>query len=189
MPNKRLTTTLLFFFTALQAGNLRQWLGDNVIQALQRAGRRDLLMKLDDDFKQVSRLAGETGGGDWRTLIMPLYDGHELHQLMLFYRHHGGHGEDGENQEESTRFVLNLILSSLGPMQLDGLVQDRRFNLFVRSKQPLDKVVQSDLTAIFGDGLEATGWKGTLAFQVGGQFPVSPLEEVIREAHGDGLVV
>jgi len=189
MPNKRLASTLLFFFAALKAGNLSQWLGTNVREALERAGRRDLMRRLDDDFTQVRRLAGETGGGDWRTLLLPLYDGHDLHQLMLFYRHHGRHGDDHGDNEESTRFVLNLVLSTLGPMQLDGLVQNRRFNLFVRSKQPLDSAVQRDLSQIFSEGLDATGWQGTLAFQVGGRFPVSPLEDVAREIHGDGLVV
>ncbi len=190
MPNKRLTSTLLFFFSALKAGNFRQWLGDNVLQALERAGRRDLLLRLEDDFGQVSRLAGETGGGDWRTLLLPLYDGHDLHQLMLFYRHHGRKDGDQDGEEESTRFVLNLVLSSLGPMQLDGLVQDKRFNLFVRSKQPLAKTVQQDLSTLFNEGLDATDWSGTLAFQVGGQFPVEPLEEVVQqEKHGDGVVV
>lgn len=189
MPNKRLTSTLLFFFTALRGGDIRQWLGGNVMRALERAGRRDLLDKLDDDFAHVRRLTGDAGGGDWRTLIMPLYDGHELHQLMLFYRHHGRRDDDDEGGEDSTRFVLNLILSSLGPMQLDGLVQDHRFNLFVRSKDPLDKSVQGDLSHIFSQALDATGWTGTLAFQVGGRFPVSPLEDVAREVHGGGLVV
>ncbi|GLQ05842.1 hypothetical protein GCM10007924_10630 [Sneathiella chinensis] len=173
--NTNLSSSLLFFISALNGGNMEKWLGQDARQALETAGRRDLLQALSDDFTSLSRLAADPGGQDWKLLPFPFYDGEALQQLRMFYRHRSGSGKDKE--EAATRFVIELDLSRTGPIQLDGLFKKARFDLAVRSQAPVDDAVQKKIQGIFTENLEITGIAGTLTFRQTVPFPVHPLEE------------
>ncbi len=60
-----------------------------------------------------------------------------------------------------------MDLSRLGPLQLDGMVKGRRFDLIIRSHAPLDEALRAELTGVFADSLSAVGFAGTLGFQSG----------------------
>ena len=186
--NNRLASSVLFFFVAVQGGVSRTWLGDAATKALERAGRRDLIDRLGDDFSNMRRLSEERGPGDWRTFLFPFYDGEELQQIRMFTRQ--GDDIDEEEDEEgrkrrSVRFVVEVNLSQLGELQLDGLVQDRRFDLIVRSKSDLTPEMRENINTIFADGVETTGFEGSVIFEKAARFPVSPYDEVLRGAEGD----
>jgi len=186
--DSRLGSVLLSFFSALGGGDVRRWLGRDAMDALERAGRGDLVRRLADDFGQIARLAGDGGGNDWRTVLFPFYYGNELHQVMLFHRRHGGDGDD-EAGPAGTRFIIEVDLNRLGSLRLDGLVRGRRFDLYVRSLKPVPPTQQGDITAIFEQALSTTGMAGSIAFQQVDAFPETPLEDVRPGVVGKGLVV
>ena len=185
--NNRLASSMLFFFVAVQGGVPRTWLGDAATKALERAGRRDLVDRLGDDFSNMRELSEERGPGDWRTFLFPFFDGDELQQLRMFTRH----GDEDEDEEEeggrrrNVRFVVDVNLTQLGELQLDGLVQDRRFDLIVRSKSDLTPQMREDIGGIFAEGVEATGFEGNVVFEKAANFQISPFEEVLRGTEGD----
>ena len=96
-----------------------------------------------------------------------------------------GDPEDGDG-DPATRFVIELDLSEIGGLQLDGLVQEKRFDLILRSRQELPQNVRRDLSQIMGSSLGATGFEGSLVFEAG-DFPVNPMEDVKRRAATAGL--
>ena len=177
-PNTRLASSMLFFFVAIGAGVPRAWLGDQMTRTLERAGRHDLIDRLAEDFGQMKRLVDERGPGDWRTLLFPFLDGRELHQVRMYARYAEGQGEEGE-KDRDLRFVVDLTLSRMGELQLDGLVQPQRFDLIVRSKVPLSEANRQEIADIFAGSQEATGMNGSIVFQTG-EFPVSPLDDLMR---------
>ena len=177
-PNARLAGTVLFFLSALRAGDVRAWLGDQATRLLHQQGRGEPLSRLADDVQQLARLTAEPGSGDWRALIFPLFDGLRWHQVQLFARRHRRGGEDGESGEEETRFVVEFALSRLGDMQLDGLVRAAHFDLIVRSAVPLAIEMRQDIAAIFDEALAIGGYQGSVVFQNGTPFPVDPLKEI-----------
>jgi len=96
-----------------------------------------------------------------------------------------GEGEEGD-ENPATRFVIELELSHLGGLQLDGLVQEKRFDLILRSREAIPEPMRQDLTEIMGDSLGSTGFEGSLVFEAGA-FPVRPMEDVARRMAGAGL--
>jgi hypothetical protein len=175
-PGPRLTSTILFFLQALSGGDLRSWLGGRAVEALESAGRGDLLSRLNQDFAQLARLS-EPAGGDWRLLAVPLFDGSHIQQLRLFLRRRNprsGHGDD--KADAATRFVLEVALARFGDLQLDGLVRDQRFDLILRSRRPLSSEMHRDITDIFNDANSAAGQHGQITFQASGDWSFMALD-------------
>ena len=177
-PNARLTTALLLFLSALRGGDVAGWLGGEAARALARGGGATL-DRLRDDFGRLGHHGADPGPGDWRTFVLPLLAGPDLATILLFVRDHGPGtgGDEADAEPEGSRFVVELSLSRLGELQLDGFVHAHRFDLIVRSAEPLGAMMQRDIAAIFAEGRDLAGLGGEIAFQTGTPFPVSPLAE------------
>ena len=170
-PNRKLGAALSFFLSAIRGGDARAWLGDEATSALDKAGRGDLLQQLEREFKSLQQQAGEPLPGDWRPYTLPLFDSNGPTPIRLHVRPIKGDDEDGPGKgkggDKGSRFLLDLELSRLGPMQLDGLVQPNRFDLILRSHMPLAPEFRLDLIQIFADSVRAVGYTGGLSFQSG----------------------
>ena len=109
---------------------------------LEALGRTDLLEKLEDDFKQLARQAVEVLPGDRKPYSIPFSDGTELHRILMHVRQpdldevdEDAAGADGISR--ANRFLIDLTLSRIGELQLDGLIRPRRFDLILRTRMPL----------------------------------------------------
>lgn len=190
-PGPRLASAILFFLAALRGGDLGGWLGAGTLQTLRARSGETLLGRLARDLAQMGRMAdGGAGsiGSDWRLLPIPLWDGERLHQLRLYLRQHDKRRDEAKDRARrgATRFVLELEMSRLGEMQLDGLVRNKRFDLVLRTRAALPEVMRRDIREIFDDANAAAGYAGTLGFQASADWHILPAEAV-HEA--GGLVV
>ncbi|MSO93170.1 MAG: hypothetical protein EXQ86_07195 [Rhodospirillales bacterium] len=165
--NNRLAANVLFFLAALRGGELRNWLGEAPARTLQRT-RADLMAKLGDDFSAAAKLANEPVSGDWRVAVVPFYTESEIQQVRLFLRARKDDGKEGdESAPKETRFVVDLGLSNIGRLQLDGFVRDKnkRLDLIVRTASPLPPRMRDDIRRLFDESNQLTGMKGGLSFQ------------------------
>ncbi len=166
----RLIPTALFFLAALRLGSVDQWLGEKNLDALRQSGRRDLLTRLTGDFSNISRQSQETLSGDWRGVSIPLLNQDEIEMMQLYSRQQdddAGQG-DGEQQDgKTTRFLLNLRLSNLGDLQLDGFLRHQKtLDVFLRTETPFPADIRQQLLKAFHDGLESAELEGgQLVFQ------------------------
>ncbi len=187
----RLASGLLFFLSALASGDMAAWMGQKSLEILNSRGRGDLIAGLAREFAQAGRLA-EAAGGDWRFVPLPLFDGQQIQPLRFFFRHGQGHGQGGEAKDAATRFVVEVELTRLGDLQLDGLVRARHFDLILRSRGELPQHMRRDIAAIFQSANEISGSDGQIAFQAGRGWAFLPLEKDLRsrgaEAAGALLV-
>jgi hypothetical protein len=185
----RLASGLLFFLSALSGGDVNRWIGNQASQALKSAGRDFLLSRLGQDFGQLGRLA-DNHGGDWRLFFIPLHDGDQLRQLRLFLRHglQDREGDGRQNDEDLTRFVVEIEMSRLGDLQLDGLVREKRFDLILRSRAPLPDIMRREITQIFHEANEVTGYFGNIGFQSSLNWKAMPIESP-EAAVDSGVVV
>ena len=149
--NGRLAATLLAFTGAVKKGDARAWLGAKAAKALEKLGRTDLLEKLEDDFKQLARQAAEVPPGDWKPYSIPFSDGTELHRILMHVRQPGAEevdedasGADGHGSR-ANRFLIDLTLSRIGELQLDGLIRPRRFDLILRTHMPLPPEMRQEI--------------------------------------------
>ncbi|HLB78986.1 MAG TPA: DNA polymerase III, partial [Dongiaceae bacterium] len=180
----RLAAGLISLLAALAAGDADRWLAPALRLALERAGRADLANRLRGEFRQAAGLAAEPIGGDWRVAYLPLHDGAELRQINLYLRGHRRPRGAAAESDSPTRFILEVELSRLGPLQLDGLVNRRRFDLMLRSRTPLSASMRRDIEAIFDEARAVAGFAGAIAFQAAATFPVAPLEEAAGKSVG-----
>lgn len=186
----QLTAGLMLFMSVLGQGDFKAWLGERPLAALQRSGGRDLVDRLGEEFHQLSRAAnGEASRGEWRGYFIPIYDGSALSQLRLFVHPHGGEPEaDGSRSgPEGARFILDVDLTRLGQVQLDGLVETRpdehgrprkQLDLIVRTPRALPAEMRRDIHDIFERTTGAGGLAGSIAFRAQPKMPPLPVAEV-----------
>ena len=102
-------------------------------------------------------------------MLVPFYNQQQVEQLRLYWRRHG-EGGDGDSSRVDTRFVIDVELSRVGRLQLDGLVRPRRLDLVIRSAEPFPRAISREITDVFLTAIEATGMAGTLSLQNRGDF-------------------
>jgi len=168
----RLAATLLYLAGSLKSAGA--FPPETAAAALSVLGRRDLAQRIEKDVGEFRRLA-ETNGGDWRILTLPVLDEHAVQPIRLYLRPADDDEDAARRNAGGSRFVLDLEMSRLGALQLDGLVRSNRFDLMMRSHAPLPPAFQSDVAAIFNNALEGAGLHGNISFSTTPHFPVAPL--------------
>ena len=165
----QLAGTLLFLLGAVGGG---AWPNAKAASALDRAGRSDLRLRLDGDAAELRRLA-DPPQGDWHVFVLPLLEGPSLSAVRLYLRRNGG---GNARPEDGTRFVLDVEMSRLGALQLDGLVRRQRLDLMLRSQREIAPDLRQEIAAVFRDTTTAAGFVGENAFATTARFPVAPLD-------------
>lgn len=170
-PGPALAGQMAFYLSALQTGDIKAWIGETARTALDRAGRAGALEKVDGELKRTSaavdRDVPTTG---WRNQPIPFSPNGAAITPVQLYVHQTRPDDSGNAKGQSgkapTRFLLDLNLSALGPVQLDGLAQPPRFDLILRTPQPLPEALRNNLRALFTNVTSARGLNGGLSFQV-----------------------
>jgi hypothetical protein len=164
-PDGNMTANIMFFLSAVRGGDVRAWLGDNTVRVLQRVNP-GLMGRMREDMGQLSRLADEPSTGDWRIFMIPFMNGEQLEQIRLFTRAQAEDDDDAEHGP-GTRFVIDVTLSKLGHIQLDGLVDTahRRMDMVVRSDTHLPPDMRNDIRHLYEMSGDITGFRGGVGFQ------------------------
>ncbi len=173
----RLGASLAAAIDAFRNGNFEKLFGPLGI-ALKNSGKSDALGKLRDEFMQLSLLAQDGRGQDWRCFFLPIWDDGRLQQINLFYRRPKRGQQDDDADGNATRFVVDVNFTRLGACQLDGLVRKARFDLMVRSHRPLPETARRDIGNLFAEARALGNYAGDISFQATTRFPVSPLDEI-----------
>ncbi|MCB2109122.1 MAG: hypothetical protein KDE14_15535 [Rhodobacteraceae bacterium] len=173
----RSAAAMIAFVQAMRTGDSRQWPGDAALRGLERVGARgaQLASQISGEVREMAGRAG-ADGGEWRTLPVPWNAEGKIERIALITRR-----EDPEDDAEKkspgkgsgTRFVVNLDLSRLGEMQLDGMFRKdaRSFDLMIRTKERVSDEMARELPGVFAGIVSAMGMKGALTFQVVRKLP------------------
>lgn len=176
------------FAAALKTGDIRSWLGRNASKWLEENGHGALLKKLEGEFLLLSRQYAGAQAGEWQALFYPLAAYGEIQQLRMFIKRDKPDKNKQERSKKSddTRFIVEVDMSQMGELQIDGFVRRNtgekvQFDMIIRSLQPLTTEFQHEILAIYNRMGEATGYLGQLSFQHVRDFPVNPMEEVVKQ--------
>ncbi|MGH1375692.1 MAG: hypothetical protein ACRBCK_05010 [Alphaproteobacteria bacterium] len=162
----------LFFLTAIRSGDLQGWMGDKAVDALKRAGKTDLLNRLGREFSALSRFSNEPMPQDWRGVSIPLAWQNDIHKIAIHYRKEDNKSDDEtQNSGTKTRFIMDLSLSQMGGIQLDGLYQGHedghigRLDLILRSEESFSAAMRQQMRTSYKHALDETSITGELSFQ------------------------
>jgi hypothetical protein len=120
---------------------------------------------------ELGRLAGEPQSGGWRVLLLPL--GFAGTPLLRLYVREDACEEDRRGDRRSDhsggarRAVFELEFSELGRCQIDVLCQARRFDLLVRTEQPLPSFLRREVRELYLAARDVAGLVGELRFRAG----------------------
>lgn len=182
-PGPKLAAGLVAAMQAIRANDAEALLGALVAARPGNAARDDTARRIRQEFTQVSTLAQERPGIDWRCCFIPILDDGTIRQINLFYRRDRRKDrKDAKDEKAGTRFIVEVDMSRMGPFQFDGLVRERQFDLMVRSHIALPQEFKQDIAELFHEALALGDYRGGLVFQQVKEFPVSPLEETERSA-------
>ncbi|MBW7852036.1 MAG: hypothetical protein H3C38_16195 [Rhodospirillales bacterium] len=186
-PDNRLAATGTLFAAAARAGDARAWLGD-ALESLERLGRKDVARRVSDDMSELAARVRQPAG-EWRAFPLPLLNGETVEPVRMVVRRAPQEDEergDGRGGDDGIRFLLDLELSNVGALQLDGLVRRaaKRFDLVVRTHAPLPQDMRSDISGIFAQSLEGLGLGGSASFQVTPRFVEVTADEHAGEWRG-----
>lgn len=166
-----LTGTLLFLLGALYQG---EWPGATVMAALTASDHDKLTRRLADETEELRRLAADPATGEWRVLTLPLLGGAAILPLRLFLRRR----QPDAAGHEATRFAIEVELSGIGPLQLDGLLRRTHLILAVRSHRSLPADLRAELGTVFARALGRWNLTGDLSFAAVAQFALMPLSNL-----------
>ena len=164
----QLAGSLLFLLGGLYGGD---WPGSAVGAALAAGDHAKLAQRLAEDAAELRRLSADPATGDWRVLTLPLLAGSMVLPLRLFMRR----PKSSLQADETTRFAIEVELSQLGPLQLDGLLRGTYLILVVRSHRGLPAGLRADATAAYRKALRDWGLGGDLSFATAATFALAPL--------------
>ena len=187
-PGPKLAAQMLSLIASSQqsqpAQSLTRWLGPDVAAALTHAAPQ-AIESLSKHWETLSQPVQGPDGGEWRSLMIPflIAPPQQMTTIRLTTRHRS-RGLDPAEREKGTRFLLDLDLSALGQMQFDGLVkrQHKRFDLIIRTLQPLTGEMRRDIDGLFVNGLMNFGLQGSVGFQSDGRF--TQTKPLARDGNG-----
>ena len=166
--------TMLFFLSVLKNGLSAEWVPEKHLAMLEGIDKNALIETLSRDLSAIrARLEDQQPVDAWRPLPIPMQLGDQLMRLQWFYRHPQDDYQAPEQQEEGiqkkrkTRFLLNVPKTGLGDIQIDGLIQERKLDLILRTEDTLMSHMETAIRGRYNAALEVTGMVGGIDFQSG----------------------
>lgn len=163
---QQMAGAMLFLFNALNKGDFTQWMSKEFADRLEILGRTELVRQIQEEWQNRSFMAEDTNHGAWKGMTIPFMDQDKLQQFR-FYVHEQPRNNKGDSEEraQARRFLIEMSLSRLGPIQLEGLVHKKKLDIMVRTEAPLERSLQDDLTVRFTKAMEEVRYAGTLTFR------------------------
>lgn len=159
----------LFFIAALRSGDVQSWMGEKTIDTLKRAGKSELLTRF---FKEISDISlSNDSSSEWKSSTLPYLHDQHIYRINIHSRKEYPQQDTQEKKGGTTRFIIELSLSNMGKIQLDGLFQGNeqqnigRLDLIVRTQNPFSKSSQFQMRELYSNALRETNFTGELAFQ------------------------
>lgn len=163
----QLGPAVLFFIAAMRGGHPVSWLSDKAQSILQQSAKgQALLSRLTQDGSVIART--ESPGADWRSAAIPYYAQDQAHKIIMHYKHERqDEGESADRPGGTTRFIFDLNLSHMGPVQIDGLYRTQRLDVILRSEQTFSTAMRQAMKQTYIGAVREAGLEGELSFQKG----------------------
>ena len=176
---KSFPAAALLFLAAAKGGDLSGWFGAPAMAALQNAP-----MNIKKSFEKMTTdiLKGTTKGTakgdnslptpaqvsqDWRVHMLPMMFGADIHKLPLWVHDQYGEDDNGEIKKLATRFVIDLSLSRMGNVQVDGIIRNHvhQFDMAILTESDFGQDARDYITNIWQMTLQSMDMRGQIDFR------------------------
>lgn len=173
-PGAQLAALIFGFLAGVHGGAPKRWTDSPARAALDALDHGDVREKLDGDAEAIGSQTLPADPSDWKVTVLPYLGAESLQPARLYQRMAEARIEGDGSAASATgqRFVIEIELRRLGPLQFDGLVRERRFDLAVRTTHALDALLQAEIGHIFRETIGISGYAGEVVFGRLGRFPL-----------------
>lgn len=177
-PGKNLIASLAYFLGAVRTGQAANWTG-NLFNDQPFSNRERLLEPLQDDFRFMQR-ASEPSDTGWRGFFLPLLDDNHLSIIQFFLRqeHNRKHHEKTKNDNDTVQFLVEVNLTTIGTMQIEGRIKNKELILVIRTKKFLESHFKQGIERVFLKTLSTSELVGKLTFRVHSKLPPLPIDKL-----------
>ena len=167
------TAPVLMFLAAARGGDVTAWMGERVTDQMRNIRRADILSRIGGAMNTAAARMREDAAqpGEWKTITLPmLASDNQVAQIAMHYRSFDRESDGAAEQErqKGARFVLDLSLTRIGPLQIDGLSVGRQLDVTLRSEQSFSAPMREALRARYTDALSGIGFSGQMNFKADG---------------------
>jgi len=161
----RIPAAALLFIAAARGGDIAGWLGGKNTDLLRRAGRLESIGNIERDSTMTGRSEQAGAAGEWRSVSIPMGMQDQISRMMLHY--HQDQESDGSDDEDrnGTRFIFDLNMTRMGPVQIDGFQREQKLDLIIRTRENLSPGMQQRMKQLWHSALEASNMTGEMSFQ------------------------
>ncbi|MBR1777518.1 MAG: hypothetical protein IJ752_02895 [Alphaproteobacteria bacterium] len=174
--NKLPAQILSFISASTQNVPLASLIGEANAAAIQSLGEKGqrLFQKMEKDFAVSSKKASD-GRTAWKGWTVPFLSGAIVEPVSLYLQkpqEEAAPSKGTNAKQNAVRFVLDLTLTRLGKLQMDGLAHrsERRFDLIMRHQKDLPVDFDDAVRRIFTQTLSALNYTGTVKVDHTDQF-------------------
>lgn len=169
---------LMVFTNALRTGKTEDAFGREVTTLLKAMGA-----DLSPQIQQLAQLQQRPEPGadsQWRGTLFPYVEapGDDPRQGGFFWRREK---KDDPRAPTHTRFVVEVEMSTLGPLQLDGLITYPEIWLKLRRHTVPEDGFTANLQALVGGMLQQFGLQGGISVETTAAFPINPRAELLAD--------
>ena len=177
-PGKNLTASLAYFLGAVRAGQATNWTG-NLFNDQAFSNRERFLEQFQDDFNFMQR-ASEPSDTGWRGFFLPLLDENHLSIIQFFIRHehHRKHHAKTKNDNDTVQFLVEVNLTTIGTMQIEGRIKSKELDLVIRTRKVLKRPLKQGIERVLINTLTTSELTGKLTFRVYSRLPPLPIDEL-----------
>lgn len=134
----RFAMNMAFALLGLSSGDPSQFFGKALLEALKPEQRA----QLQKELQMLPTLGRDAPQAGELRMQIPVEMAGQLALWQLTVRHHENDPQSGggpADRETPTRFILDLYMTQLGPLQMDGLAfsKSRRLDLILRTQEAL----------------------------------------------------
>lgn len=161
----------MIFLVAAKNGDLQSWIGDKRTEILRGEGKGSgkferLIGRLSAESAPPTRFSSESLQGDWRHIAIPIISHQQIEKCNLYYKEDDD-TQNKEGKEKKIRFIFDINFSSIGNLQIDGLLFGKRLDLILRSDDPISEASRQEIRKIYAGAINKNSLSGDIAFKSG----------------------
>ena len=177
-PGKNLTASLAYFISAVRTGKAANWTG-TLFNEQAFSNRERFSEQLQDDFSFMQK-ASEPSDTGWRGFFLPLLDENHLSIIQFFLRNENNrkHQAKIKKDNDAVQFLLEVNLTTIGTMQIEGRIKNKELDLIIRTRKFLKGPLKQGIERVFVKTLSTSELVGKLTFRVHSKLPPLPIDKL-----------